>query len=108
MFVCWKVRWDPVQDHSDAILMQAVNEVHEILRRAVATRRSKVTSSLITPRTIEGVFRNGQKLHMRKTRLSDVFSQSTRHFAIGKRAVPLFGNTLPGTKMDLVDGEWGI
>jgi hypothetical protein len=31
-----KVRRHPVEDHADAVLMQHVDEIHEILRRAVA------------------------------------------------------------------------
>ena len=44
-----KMRGHPVHDHADARLVAAVDEIHEILRRAVARRRRKVSDHLIAP-----------------------------------------------------------
>src|SRR5579862_5921834 len=44
-----EVRRDPVENHADAVLVKVVDEVHEILRRAVARGGSEVAGGLISP-----------------------------------------------------------
>src|SRR5208282_2859770 len=50
-----EVRRHPVENDGNAVLMQIVHEVHEILRRAVTRRRRKVAGGLISPGTVEGM-----------------------------------------------------
>ena len=59
VLVGWKVGGDPVQDHANAMLMQVVNQVHEVLRSAVPAGRRKVACGLVAPGAVEGVLHNG-------------------------------------------------
>src|SRR5439155_19723730 len=45
-----KVGGDPVEDDPDSVLVQIVDEEHEVLRRSVAARRREVTGDLVAPR----------------------------------------------------------
>src|SRR5206468_12915747 len=54
--VLWKVRRHPVQNHPDAVLMERVHQIHEILRRAVAAGGSVETGDLISPRAAACVY----------------------------------------------------
>ena len=42
VLVFGKVCRHPIEDHTNAMLVEAVNEVHQVLRGAIATGRSKV------------------------------------------------------------------
>src|SRR5262249_32807221 len=55
VLVAGKVRWHPIQNHPNAVLVQRINEVHKILRRAVATGWRKEACDLVAPGTIEGM-----------------------------------------------------
>ncbi len=43
-----EVRWHPVQNHPDALLVQIVH-IHEILRRTIARGGSKISCGLVSP-----------------------------------------------------------
>src|SRR5581483_1487595 len=64
--VVGEVRGYPIQNHSNAALVQVINETHEILRRPVTAGGSKVTRNLITPGGVVGMFHHGEELHMGK------------------------------------------
>src|SRR5689334_5037092 len=49
VLICWEVRWDPVEINPDSMLMQVVDQVHEILRGSVSAGGCKVSSGLVTP-----------------------------------------------------------
>src|SRR5687767_12521659 len=49
MFVGREMGRHPIQDHSDAALMQSIDQVHEILRRTEPAARCKVAGGLIAP-----------------------------------------------------------
>ena len=46
-----EVRRHPVEDDADAVLVQVVDQVHEVLRRAVAARRGEDSRSSGSPRS---------------------------------------------------------
>ena len=82
---------DPVEDHADARLVAAVDEVHELLRRAVARRGGEVSGRLIAPRPVEGMLHEGHDLDVRVAHLLDV-----RHQLIGEVVVRVVGAALGG------------
>ena len=51
--VLGKVRRHPVDDHADARLVAAIDEVHEVLRRAEARRWARSSRSPGSPRSRE-------------------------------------------------------
>ena len=70
-----EVRGHPVEDHADAALVQVVDEVHEVLRRAVARARGEVPGDLVAPGAVERVLHDRQQLHVREAKLTDVVGQ---------------------------------
>src|SRR5260370_36383907 len=102
MAVGREVRWDPVENDRDVVLVQVVDQVHEILRRAVTRRGSEVARGLISPGTIEGMLHDGEQFDVRESQLSHVVGKARRDLAIGERSVVLFGDAHPGAEVDLV------
>ena len=99
-----EVRGHPVENHSDAVLVQVVDQVHEILRRAVAGSRREVSGGLVSPGTVERMLHHGQELNVREAQLANIFGEPRSSLAIGERTVVLFGDAHPGAEMDFVDG----
>ena len=87
-----EVRRDPVKNDRDAVLVEIVHQVHEILRRAVTRSWGEVAGRLVSPGAIERMFHDGQEFDVREAQLSYVFGQARSSFAIGERAIVLFGN----------------
>ena len=64
MAVSRKVRGDPVQDHSDIMAMQFVDQKHQVLGSAIISGRCEIPCGLVSPGTEEGMIHDGEKLHM--------------------------------------------
>src|SRR5215469_7586406 len=94
---------DPIEDDTDSVLMESVNEKHEIGRSAEPARGREVADGFISPRAVEGVLHDRKKFDVRETRVMDVFSQGRCHLAVSEPAATLFGHASPGAKMHLVD-----
>ena len=54
-----EVSGDPVENHTDPVLVTVVDKVLKILWRAVSAGNTKVTGGLISPATCKRVFANG-------------------------------------------------
>src|SRR5204863_136512 len=67
-----EVRGDPVEDHADAAAVQVLDEVHEVLWRAVAGTRGEVAGDLVAPGAVEGVLHDRQQLDVREAELARV------------------------------------
>src|SRR5216683_411568 len=105
MAVGREVRWDPVENDRNVVLVQIVDEVHEILRRAVTRRGSEVTRGLISPGTVEGMLHDGKQFDVGESELIHVVGEAGRDLAISERTVVLFGDAHPGAEMNLVDRD---
>ena len=57
VLVAREVRRHPVEDDADAALVQRIDQVHEILRRAEAAGRREVADRLVAPRAVERMLR---------------------------------------------------
>ncbi len=79
-----EVRGHPIQNDANSAAVQVVDEVHEILRRAIARRRSEVPCDLIAPRTVERMLHDGHQLHVRETHFGDVVGHRVSEFAISQ------------------------
>src|ERR1700693_690735 len=99
-----KVRRHPVQDDGDAMLMQVVDQIHEILWRAVARCGGEIASGLVSPGTIERMFHHRQEFHMSKSHALDILREPRRGLAVGQRTIVLLGNAHPGSQVDFIDG----
>ena len=102
-----EVRGHPVEDDADAVVVEHVDEVHEVLRRPVAARRREVADRLVAPGPVKGVLHDGHDLDVREAHLPDVFGQERGHLPVGQRAVPFLGDAAPGAEVDLIDGHGG-
>ena len=108
VFVVREVGRYPVEDHADAGLMQGVDQVHEVLRRAVAAARCEVAGRLVAPGPVERVLHHREKLDVRETQVPDVLHKHRRHFAVAERPILLFRDPPPGPEMHLVDRDWRV
>ena len=78
-----EVRRHPVEDHGDAVLVQVVDQIHEILRRAVARGGGEIAGGLVSPGAVEGMLHHGQEFHVSEAHAADVFGEARRGLAIG-------------------------
>ena len=100
--VLWKVRRHPVQNHPDAILMERVHQIHEILRRAVAAGGGVETSDLIPPGAVERKFGQRHEFHVGEPHLFHVFDQLTGEFAVGQGPVAILRHASPGAHVNFI------
>ncbi len=101
VLVAREVRGDVVHYDADALAVELVHEVHEVLRRAVAAGGGEVARDLIAPGTLEGVLRDGHQLHVGEAHLVTVVRQLVRHLAVV--GVGLVVALAPGADVHLVD-----
>src|SRR5215831_7946552 len=106
VIVTGKMRWNPVEDHANSVLMQVVDEEHEILRRAVATSGSKVSRRLISPGTVKRMLHHRQELHMSESHVLNVITEPVRKLAIVERTVVFLRHAHPRAEMQLVNRDW--
>ena len=66
------------------VLVQRVDEVHEVVRRAEARRRRVVADHLIAPGAGERMLHNGHQFDVRVAHPLDVRHQLVGQFAVGK------------------------
>ena len=83
-----EVRRHPIDDHADARLVAAVDEVHEIVGRAEARGGREVADHLVAPRSGERMLHDGQQFDVRVAHLLHVLHQLDGQLAIGQRSVP--------------------
>ncbi len=91
----------PVENNAYARFVTSVDEIHEIVRRAVSRRRREKSRYLIAPRTVERIFRYRQHFYMRIAHTLHVRDELVRHLPVTQyRTV---GISLPRTEMNFVD-----
>ena len=105
VLVVGEVRRYPVEDDADAALVQVVDQVHEILRRAEARAGRVVAGDLVSPRAEERMLHDRHELDVGEAHLVHIVGQLGRQLAIGERAVALFGHAHPGAEVHFVDGD---
>ena len=103
--VAREVRRDPVEDHAEALLVQPVDELAEVVRRAVARRRREVAAHLVAPRAGERVRHHRQQLDVREAHVERVGGELVGQLEVGERAVALERVQPPRAEVDLVDGH---
>src|SRR5260370_3408808 len=82
VFIGGKMRGDAVEDDADAVLVELVNEKHEILRSAVARGRRKIARGLVAPGAKKRVLHDGQELDVGVSHAFDVRDQFSGHFTV--------------------------
>ena len=95
----------PVQNDADAGLVHPVDEVHKVLRCAVAGGGGEVAGALVAPAGVIGVLGDGQQLDVVEAHLLDVGGQPVRQVPVADEVTVLL--TPPGAQVDLVDVQRG-
>ena len=103
--VAREVRGDPVEDHAEPVLVQAVDELAEVVGRAVARGRGEVARDLVAPRAAERVRHHRQQLDVGEAHVLRVGGELVRQLEVGERAAALVRVQPPRAEMDLVDRD---
>ena len=96
---------DPIDDHTDGVLVAVVDEVHEVFGGAIAACGREIAGRLVPPRSTERMLGNRQEFQVGKSHLLAILDQLVGQFAIieptvvGRRALS------PRPQMDLVDRD---
>ena len=93
----------PVEDHAVAVPVQVVDEVDEVVRRAVPRGRREVADRLISPAPVERMLGDRQELDVGEMGMVEMGDQLLGQLAIVEEPVALLSLPLPGPEMDLVD-----
>src|SRR4029079_11372412 len=99
VLVAREVRRDPVEDDADAALVEAVDQVHQVLRGAVAAGGGDVARRLVPPGAVERVLHHRQQLDMRETELGDVVGQRLGELPGRERSGTVFKYAAPRPQM---------
>ena len=98
-----KVRRHPVQHDADTVLVQVVDQKHEVLRRAVAAGWCEVPGDLVAPRLVERVLHHGHELDVCESHPAYVVRQPRGQLAVCQPAVALLGHSHPRSEVHLVN-----
>ncbi len=101
--VAREVGGHPVEDHAEALAVQAVDERAEVVRRPEARRRREVAADLVAPRAGERVRHHRQQLDVREAHVERVRGQLVGQLEVGQRPVALHRVQPPRAEVDLVD-----
>ena len=77
-----EVRGNPVENHADALLVQVIDEVHEVLGRAVARRGREISGGLVAPRPVERMLGDRHQLHVREAQVEHVVGELVGDVAV--------------------------
>ena len=105
VLVVGKMRRHPVEDDANPLLVQIIDQVHQILGRAVPARRREVTGRLIPPGAEKRMLSQGQKLDVGEAHFSNVSRQWLGQLAIIQGTIFLFRHAPPGAEMDFINGD---
>ena len=97
-----EVRGHPVEYHADAVLVQVIDQIHEVLRRPVARGRREIAGGLVAPRAIERMLRDRHQFDMGESGLQQVPGELMRDLAVIEDVAVL---APPGTHVQLVDRD---
>ena len=101
--VAREVRRHPIEDHSDSLAVQVIDELLEVVRGAETRGRREVAGHLIAPRARERMLHHRHQLHVREAKIADVGGQLVSQLQVAQRPVALHGVQPPRPQVDLVD-----
>jgi hypothetical protein len=102
--VAREVRRHPVEDHADAVLVQAVDELAEVVRIAVGRHGREVARHLVAPRARERMGHHRQQLHVGEAHVVHVGRELVGELEVGERAI-LVRIAPPRAEVHLVDRD---
>ena len=91
----------PIHKNADSVFVKGVHKIHKVFRFSVTAGGCKISETLVTPGTVEGVFRYRKKFHVGIVHFLCVCGKFVRSFpVIEKVSVGIFS---PGTDMHFVN-----
>ena len=102
VLVLGEVRRHPVHDQADAVLVELVHQIAEIVGVAVAGGGGVVARHLVAPGAVVGVFRDRQELDMGEAHVPAVVGQLVGDLAVYRAEA---GQTAPGADVHLIDAH---
>ena len=81
---------DPVDDDADALGVQLVHKIHEVLRSTVTARGCEEARHLVAPAAVIGVFRDGQQLDVGVVHIFEVLHELVRDAAVVGKHLAVF------------------
>jgi len=81
-----EVRGYPVEDDPDAVLVEDIDQVHEVLGGPEAAGNGEVAGGLVTPGSVEGVFHDRKELDMGESVVDQVPGEFRGELPVGERA----------------------
>jgi hypothetical protein len=100
-----EVRRHPVDDDADALLVAAVDEVLEVIGRAVAGGDRVVADGLVAPGAVERMLGQGQDLDVGEAEVLHVRQQRVGQLAVAQPAVALLRHPPPRAEVHLVHAD---
>ena len=70
--IVFEMSWNPIEDNTDIILMQMINQIFQIIAGAIETRGGKKVRYLITIFPSIGVIQDALQFDMGKSHLTTV------------------------------------
>ncbi len=95
------MRGHPVEDHTDAVAVEVIDQVHELLGRTIARGGREIAGGLVAPGAVERVLGDRQQFHVSEARLEHVGNQRVRDLPVAEEAPVLA--PAPGAQVQLVD-----
>src|SRR5207247_9085116 len=87
MPVLGEMRRHPTHNDADALLMAAVDKIHEVFRQPEARGGRVIAGNLVAPRPGKRMLHDGHQLDVRVAHLLDVTGQRRSQLAIAERVV---------------------
>lgn len=101
--VLWKVRWYPVQNDADVVLVERVHQIFKVHGISVAKSWGEKARCLISPGFFEGEFANWQQLYVGKSHGKTIVGQLMGAFTVGKWPMIFFSDAPPRSQVYLIN-----
>ena len=103
--VVGEVRRNPVENHADAALVEAIDHRHQVARRAVAGTRGEEPGGLVAPRPVERVLHDREELDMGEPVGEHVIGDWIGEFVVAREALSVGDVATPRSEVQLVDRD---
>ena len=101
--VAREVGGDPVEDHADAVAVQAIDELPQLVGRAMAWSGGEVARHLVAPGAAERMRHHRQQLDMGEAHVLGVVGELVGQLEVGEGAVAVERIQPPRAEVNLVD-----
>src|SRR5215210_215149 len=108
MRIIRKVSGYPVQQHAETRSVTRVHQGNKILRRTKPTGGRIHAGRLITPRAVERMLHDGQKLDMGEAHIARILGKLLGELTVCEPLFSIIASTAPGTKMHFVNRNGSI